>query len=241
MADAAAEVELNERAYCSNVISLLKTFCFKVGTDESVACTQQMFDELEQTYIPMMHRDLLVSLSQGTSHSSGKFDNLSRMVNTYIRQRYGERKLASTDPRRLCFEASFLLLSYPYVVNLSPCGLMSSIEELLRCYPEFETCPGDELAKLLHFRNFMAVAVCLLGDGSNKGRFLHLITHICEGKDVKYVTGSGQSSATERRVLIYLRESGATVTRKRPKAVVAASTESSSSIMTPLKANGCHQ
>ena len=43
----------------------------------------------------------------------------------------------------------------------------------------------------------------------NKEHLLDIVTRLTEGKEVKYITGGGQTSATKRRVLVY--ESAGTI------------------------------
>lgn len=85
---------------------------------------------------------------------------------------------------------------------------ITSIEELMRSYPEFEELDPAEKSRLFHFRNVMVVALKLIRADNNMGYLIHLVAHLTEGKDAKYVTGSGQAASVSNRELVYRRESG---------------------------------
>ena len=83
---------------------------------------------------------------------------------------------------------------------------------LLHKYPEFLNIPYErekELVLLLNFRNFMKVCTTAFPTAKfQKAHFLDIVTRLSEGHHMRYVTGSGAKAATERRVLIYERETG---------------------------------
>ncbi len=93
--------------------------------------------------------------------------------------------------------------------------IWQNINILTENYPEFTSCDDKEKSTLLKFRNIMAVAIQVLPPKSKKAHLLDLVTRIVEGSQVRYITGSGETLATRRRVLIYERE-GNIVPRKRP-------------------------
>ena len=67
-----------------------------------------------------------------------------------------------------------------------------------------------EKQKLFRFRNLMVVATpYIIPSKWNKEHLLDIVTRLTEGKEVKYITGGGQTSATKRRVLVY--ESAGTI------------------------------
>jgi hypothetical protein len=123
------------------------------------------------------------------------------------------------DEVRLIFESALVLLLY--------IGIRKNIyhRPSIRFYNNYrdfeedydETTPGyndpsiDELeqAKLVIFANLMKTILLLVPNP--KGKRAHLIdilTRLTEGKHKKYITGTGQSPATLRRVQIYQKESG---------------------------------
>lgn len=82
--------------------------------------------------------------------------------------------------------------------------LYADESELLRHYPEFAGV--EELPLLLRFRNIAAVSLTLMPLDNNKAKHLTIATRLTEGKHARYVTGSGQTPATNRRVTILDRE-----------------------------------
>ena len=109
------------------------------------------------------------------------------------------------DEKRRCFEAALVML-----LSLREEGkraMWSDVSVFLDAYPMFQ-CITDacELRALLHFRNLTKVTLMLLHPLNKKAHIMDLVTRICEGRDVKYVTGSGEKKSTRRRVLIYEKE-----------------------------------
>ena len=89
-------------------------------------------------------------------------------------------------------------------------------ESLLAVYPEFESIDESvELEKLRTFANFMNFTFYFITPKFNRQHIFNIVTRIAEGKDVKYVTGSGKTQSTANRVLIYNRE-GDIVPKPRP-------------------------
>ena len=82
-------------------------------------------------------------------------------------------------------------------------------EALLSAYPEFESIDESvEIEKLRAFANFMNFSFYFITPKYNRQHVFNIVTKITEGKDVKYVTGSGKTQCTANRVLIYNREGG---------------------------------
>jgi len=82
-------------------------------------------------------------------------------------------------------------------------------DALLLVYPEFESIDESiEIEKLRAFANFMNFSFYFITPKYNRQHIFNVVTKICEGKDVKYVTGSGKTQCTANRVLIYNREGG---------------------------------
>lgn len=120
------------------------------------------------------------------------------------------------DEKRLCFETAFVLL---YFLRPECKGLrMGSTGELLKHYPELqEVDDPNELKVLLEFRNMMKVAQEVIPAKQHKNHLIDIVTRICEGRDYKYITGSGATVHTRRRVLIYEREGGITPEPRPPR------------------------
>lgn len=105
---------------------------------------------------------------------------------------------------RLFFEASFILILYKD--NIHEELMLQDTYCLIERYPDFATCGNLELNKLLRFRNLMTIALQYIPPAQNRDYLLDLITRISEGRDVRYVPGSGATPLTQNRLLIYRTE-----------------------------------
>jgi hypothetical protein len=158
--------------------------------------------------IPQMHAALQLRQANDISNNIA-LDMCFRLL--------GEKKMKPNDQRRLCFEAALVLLHYPTVHQSGQ--LMETPEELFVKYPEFVSPSVDdkEAHSLVKFRNFMYVAVQLIQPQNHKNHLLDLVTRLSEGRGVKYITGSGETMATSRRVKIYRKEGCVVATPKNVK------------------------
>jgi len=103
-------------------------------------------------------------------------------------------------------------------------SFFQSTDDLMQNYPEFNdelvelgvAGRGKELQYLLIFRNYLVAALLLLPGKDNKKVFLRVIERL-EGANEEYITGTGQKPSTTRRCLIYHRESGIPMTKKRSR------------------------
>eukprot|EP01032_Pedospumella_encystans_P032201 gene32201-36350_t len=90
---------------------------------------------------------------------------------------------------------------------------MKDVAELLDVYPEFSDADEVEKSLLLQFRNYFIVACEIIEPKNHKGELIALVGRMC---GAIYVTGGGQTTATDRRVLLYERETGI-APRKQPE------------------------
>merc|ERR1711998_16231 len=67
------------------------------------------------------------------------------------------------------------------------------------------------------YRNMMSIAILVLPPKSKKAHLLDLVTRIVEGNEVRYITGSGETAATRRRVTIYETEGNITPLPRPPR------------------------
>ena len=122
-----------------------------------------------------------------------------------------KQKTDKKSYQRTCYECAFVML-YNFTTKTKNEKLqITSIEQFLEQYPEFandEHINQEEIGKLLVFRNVMCIALQCIPFKKNKNRLLEICTHIAEGNTAKYITGSGQTAATARRVIIYEQEAG---------------------------------
>lgn len=105
---------------------------------------------------------------------------------------------------KLTLKACLVLLAYHDCIT-SGSSLLYTEAQLREEYPGF--VGTEEWAVLLIFRNYLAVSLLLMVAENNKAKHLTIATRLSEGKQARYVTGSGQTPATTRRVLILEQES----------------------------------
>ena len=117
------------------------------------------------------------------------------------------RYIKIEDEKLIMLEAVVIILlsfhpevcSYKYIDN----------NALIARYPEFEsTSRSSDLDKLRGFANFMNFTFYFVTAKLNRQHVFNIVTRITEGKDVRYVTGTGKTQSTSDRVLIYNREGG---------------------------------
>lgn len=116
-----------------------------------------------------------------------------------------EREREDIDNKiRYAFEVLFLLV----VLSLPSCDSYAwSRQEFELTYKELvQNVSAEEFTHLFLFRNVMAIAGFVITPNNNKGLLLDLITRIVEGHTKKYVTGTGATRETNRRVTIYQKE-----------------------------------
>merc|ERR1712065_122155 len=105
------------------------------------------------------------------------------------------------------FNDKFLIVEVALVLLLSSRAehqnLKISFEEFVKEQPEFMSeTPAEQ--ELLHtYRNMLAAALKVIPGKWNSNHLLDLVTRIVEGKDKKYVTGSGATRQTRNRINVY--------------------------------------
>lgn len=137
------------------------------------------------------------------------------------RLKHDVSRMKRTDNVRLAFETAFVMLfmrkpeHQSFLSNL----IFKDLTPFFEKYPEFQTDIDDlEISLLLTFRNVMAIAQSVIPAKKHKNQLLDIVTRITEGRSQKYVTGSGQTEATSRRVLIFSREGDVQpIPRRNPK------------------------
>ena len=118
-----------------------------------------------------------------------------------LRRQFGETDGVDWNETKILYKCCFVLL----LTARNPSLLFNSYSQLLAHYPEFAEVDAVELAQLLQYRNMMHVAAQLTISKNHKGEFLIVAGRLC---GTVSITGSGQTKATSRRVLIYEREGG---------------------------------
>eukprot|EP00428_Durinskia_dybowskii_P063747 CAMPEP_0170370030 /NCGR_PEP_ID=MMETSP0117_2-20130122/8296_1 /TAXON_ID=400756 /ORGANISM="Durinskia baltica, Strain CSIRO CS-38" /LENGTH=308 /DNA_ID=CAMNT_0010624783 /DNA_START=52 /DNA_END=978 /DNA_ORIENTATION=- len=93
----------------------------------------------------------------------------------------------------------YVLLTFKQMLQDNSSEL--SVERFQERYPRFAT--AEDLPALLAYRNYMVAALKVMPAKNNKALLMSICARLSEGAGVTYVTGSGQSAATTRRVSIY--------------------------------------
>lgn len=128
--------------------------------------------------------------------------------------------LSSFDETVLLYQAAHLSLLYALVccndtsLHDKP-QMFTDYRALADWYQSYKIDPGfpsdgvDEIeeTKLVQFANIMRILMLFNRKSSTRQEILHLVSRVAERK-VSYVTGSGETTFTKRRVCIYQCESG---------------------------------
>lgn len=174
-----------------NVLEALTTFAF--GNE-----LYDDFDLMEKL------KEGVMQMSQSLSRRQSN-DISASIAAECVKRLWQEKKLHPQDFRLKVFMAALIMLYYPRVPQDS---LMETTTQLFEKYPEFRDTDAAEAQNLLRFRNYMAAACILIDAKKSKNLLLDLVARVSEGKAAKYVTGSGETIGTSRRVRIYRKESG---------------------------------
>lgn len=101
-----------------------------------------------------------------------------------------------------------LRTAYVLILSYSPENralFYNSIDELKTNYPQFRDQDEEELKFLLHFRNYMKLALKIIPARLSKQLLLRIVARL-EGSGKEYITGGGQKQCVTRRVEIYEKE-----------------------------------
>ena len=166
---------------------------------------------------------IVQALRESIEHYHSVFENNDNLTKCKLRAALDTPKLLGLDvhllhredERRLIFEAAYVMTLF--MMPSSRQYIISSIEELTGKYPSFVRVEEKELMTLLKYRNMMAIAILVLPPKSKKAHLLDLVTRIVEGNDVRYITGSGETVSTRRRVTIYETEGNITPLPRPPR------------------------
>ena len=186
--------------------SILTTFSF----DFSTLNTKTDFESVIRDSLPVIYQEIS---SQPYEHAD--ISKLGRITVSVINEDVGF--LSQKDETRLCFEVAFILMFQFVHRERIMTELNIDMNELLEKYPEFIPLDEDEKKSLLLYRNVMKVAMHIIPAKNHKNHLLEIVTRMTEGRDMKYVTGSGQTAATTRRVQIYEIEGGITPQPRPPR------------------------
>jgi hypothetical protein len=193
----------------ANILLPLQVFCFRQEyfTAAMVKSITAILNRCESDLHQVLHRD---TAGDNECKRCASIDILYTAAKTLHGKSLG--KLPTHHDFRLIHEAAFIML-FAQLTNAADVqnGVYITYVEFFRKYPEFtrERDPRIDAAEqesLLKFRNTMALCQTLISAHHHKNHLMDLVTRLAEGKDVRYIVGSGQSDKTSRRVLIYRRE-----------------------------------
>jgi hypothetical protein len=91
------------------------------------------------------------------------------------------------------------------------------LEPFLEKHPDFQPRTAAEQEKLRTTANWMDLAFYTIQPKNNKTFILNLIPRIVEGRNAKYITGSGQTRATSDRVNIFRLEGNCEKIKRPPR------------------------
>lgn len=77
---------------------------------------------------------------------------------------------------------------------------------VIKYWAEFQDVDDEELLRLHHTANWMALCFERISPTRSKGLLMQVIPKLLEGFEVKYVAGSNQSQYTANRIVIFERE-----------------------------------
>lgn len=178
---------------------------------------------MRRTFSDMLHFDMLMLLplrllieQQNALIDAGQCDGADMH---YVNEEKILKEVYTLEAFQQSKEQKRILDKMRYVMTACKLYLLSrtlagqrlflpEVDSLLQVYPEFAHVSGSELLHLLRFRNFMHLGL-LVVPGRPKIFLLRVVERL-EGADNQYITGKGQTEATDHRVLIYEREGGET-------------------------------
>jgi hypothetical protein len=193
----------------ANILLPLQVFCFREEyfTAAMVKSITAILNRCESDLHQVLHRD---TAGDNECKRRASIDILYTAAKTLHGKSLG--KLPTHHDFRLIHEAAFIML-FAQLTNAADVqnGVYITYAEFFRKYPEFTRerdtrIDAAEQESLLKFRNTMALCQILISAHHHKNHLMDLVTRLAEGKDVRYIVGSGQSDKTSRRVLIYRRE-----------------------------------
>jgi hypothetical protein len=117
------------------------------------------------------------------------------------RMRMSFSEITKDNDIRLCFQA---LLLYLLRRRIPP--KYETEESFLEKYPEYADRSPVERTRLRNSANWMVLTFHTIQPRNNKSFIMHLIPKLVEGKNARYITGSGQTKSTADRVHLFRTE-----------------------------------
>jgi len=117
-----------------------------------------------------------------------------------------------TDSYRLCLQKLFLFCLRRFIPLKYP-----GVEALLDVYPEFLNRDAAELKLLRDAANWFDLILHTIKSQNNKSFLIAFVPHLSEGRNAKYITGSGESQKTCDRICIFRKEGGVERVTRAPR------------------------
>ena len=202
-----------DRVFFNSIINHLEDNCFGQKFDGTFK------EKLWLTFPRCLHRALHLSTEDFTRiFESATGEKLPKYENV--------KKNTTKDLREIifyCFLSGFIIYCcyiflYKYL-NAPPLHNGGSYEismvDFLIRYPDFANLDFQEIRAGMRFHDMMEVVQACVPPQGNKQRLIEMATYLAEGHSVKYITGSGQTEATARRVLIFETVAGGRFKQRR--------------------------
>jgi len=92
-----------------------------------------------------------------------------------------------------------------------------SVDSFLERYPDFKDRSTSEQDRLRNSANWMDLAFYTMQPRNNKTFILNLIPRVVEGRNARYITGSGQTKPTSDRVNLFRWEGNCEKIKRPPR------------------------
>ncbi len=146
--------------------------------------------------------------------------------------------MAKDDEIRISFQALFLFVLRPYIpikcdtvfsnsisIVLTYCLCVyvfltcidKTCDEFLEKYPDFKERGSSEQDRLRNSANWMDLSFYTIQPRNNKTFILNLIPRVVEGRNARYITGSGQTKPTTDRVNLFRWEGNCEKIKRPPR------------------------
>lgn len=120
--------------------------------------------------------------------------------------------LPKDDEVRVAFQALFLFLLRPFIPLK-----YDKLKDFLANYPHLKERNGMEQERLRFTANWMDLAFHSIQPRNNKTFILNIIPRIVEGRNARYITGSGQTRPTADRVDLFRLEGQCEKIKRPPR------------------------
>ena len=181
-------MNVNDMYRVFNPIRVLEENCFGQNIEATFIEKLWLTFKCLHRALPLSTEDFTCIFESATGEQLPKYENV--------------KKNTTKDLSGVIFYCFYILL-FKYL-NTPPLhnggSYEISMDDFLIRYPEFANLDIQEIRAGMRFHDMMEVAQVCVPPQGNKQRLIDIVTHLAEGHSVKYITGSGQTEATARRV-----------------------------------------